>query len=299
MIKDVFRAFRFPFISASILPYIAGSLLKKGGFDPVAFSLGALIVLCTHLSANLINDYADAKSGVDYFDRTFYGFFGGSKLIQEKVFSEKFYLSAALLFAIFSLICVAALCFLLKRPEIVPYYFLILFLGWAYSARPARLSYRRLGEPVIFLLFGPATVMGGYFIQAGVFPDTKSFLLSLPFGFFTAAILFANEIPDFREDEKGGKLTWVGFLGQEKSYLIYILFIFCGLASVFLNISSGNLSFFSISCTVMLFPAFFAAGTLKKYPLEKKMLVRSSKATISIQALTGLILILDLLWLRS
>jgi len=100
MIKNIIRAFRLPFLSASILPFIFGSLIKRGNFNLVGFLLGLVAASTTHLSANLLNDYADAKSGVDWRDRNFYKFFGGSKLIQEKVLSESFYLCAAVIFAL-------------------------------------------------------------------------------------------------------------------------------------------------------------------------------------------------------
>ena len=74
-----------PFLSASVLPFVFGSLIIRDNFNLAGFLLGLVAVMSTHLSANLINDYADSKSGADWQDRSFYGLFGGSKLIQEKV----------------------------------------------------------------------------------------------------------------------------------------------------------------------------------------------------------------------
>ncbi|MFA5096893.1 MAG: hypothetical protein WC478_06095, partial [Candidatus Omnitrophota bacterium] len=87
MTKKIIRALRLPFISASILPFVFGSLIARQDFNMLGFTLGLLAVIFTHLSANLINDYFDSKSGVDWRDGNFYGFFGGSKLIQEGALS--------------------------------------------------------------------------------------------------------------------------------------------------------------------------------------------------------------------
>ena len=84
------RAFRLPFITASTLPFVAGSLFERGNFNFTGFILGFIAVAATHLSANLINDYADSRSGADWGDRHYYGLFGGSKLIQEGGLTESF-----------------------------------------------------------------------------------------------------------------------------------------------------------------------------------------------------------------
>jgi ABC-type dipeptide/oligopeptide/nickel transport system ATPase component len=87
MLKSLVRALRLPFITASILPFVFGSLIERTAFGYTGFCLGFLAVISVHLSANLINDYADSASGADAHDLRFFGFFGGSKLIQENVFS--------------------------------------------------------------------------------------------------------------------------------------------------------------------------------------------------------------------
>ena len=89
-----------------------------------------------------------------------------------------------------------------------------------------------MGEIIVFFLFGPALVMGGYFIQTQIFPDMRAFMLSLPFGFFTTAILYSNEIPDFQEDIKVGKLTWVSIVGQRRGFILYYGLMFLGFLSV-------------------------------------------------------------------
>jgi len=65
-LKLLIRALRLPFSSASILPFICGSVLAKADFKWLNFFLGLSAVLATHLAANLINDYADSKSGAKY-----------------------------------------------------------------------------------------------------------------------------------------------------------------------------------------------------------------------------------------
>ncbi|MDD5044696.1 MAG: prenyltransferase [Candidatus Omnitrophica bacterium] len=295
MFKNIVRALRLPFIAASVLPFVFGSLIEKGFFQPLGFLCGLLAVVTTHLSANLLNDYADSKSGADWQDKKFYGLFGGSKLIQEKIFSEKFYLALSMIMAAVSFICVLALAKIMDSIFVAGIYLAILILSWCYSHKPLQFSYHALGEVFIFILFGPAVVMGGYFIQTKIFPDLKSFLLSLPFGFFTAAILFSNEVPDYSEDRAAGKFNWVSIFKPQRSYLLYSGIVLCAFLSVALNIYYGYLGVISFFSFFLIFFAGRAAVILKNNYADKTKLLASSRLTILVQNLAGIILILDLL----
>lgn len=289
---DFARALRLAFIPGSILPFILGSLLARHNFNILNFFLGLIAVASTHLSANLINDYADSRSGSDWQDKRFYNFFGGSKLIQEGVLPEKFYFNSAALFALTAIISVLLLALTLKSLSVIGYFAVILFLSWSYSHKPLQLAYHRLGEPVVFVLFGPALVMGGYFIQTQVFPELRSFMVSLPVGFLITAILFANEIPDYPQDKSCGKLTWVSFLGQGNSYIIYALLMSCAFISIAVNISMGYLSAASLLSFIFILPALKATAILKKSG-SKTGFIQSSKLTILIHSCVSAVLILN------
>jgi len=294
MIKNYIRALRLPFISASALPFIFGSLIDRGNFNWPGFFLGLICSISTHLSANLINDYADSKSGVDEKEKRFFGLFGGSKLIQEGVFSEKFYLYNALLYFGIAAVCVFMLSLFLNDFTVFLYFFVIVFLGFSYSHKPLKLVYNRFGELIIFILFSPAVVMGAYFIQTNIFPDLKSFLLSLPFGLFTVNILFSNEVPDFNDDYSSGKNTWVSLAGVQKAYLIYCAILFAGLLAVFLNMRLGLLKNISMLIFLLSPLCLRAAVILKNDFDDKEKLLTSSRLTILFQIISGLILILSL-----
>ncbi len=295
MVKFIIRALRLPFITASILPFIFGSLIPKVNFNFPGFLLGFFAVFFTHLSANLINDYFDSKSGVDWLDKNFYGLFGGSKLIQENFLSEKFYLKSALFCAGIAFLCVALLAVILKSSFVLIIYLVILILSWQYTAKPLAFSYNYLGELFIFLLFGPALVMGGYFIQSGIFPDVKSFIMSLPSGFFTAAILFANEVPDFLTDKKSGKYNLVSLFGPRRAFIFYYCLIFAGLLAILICVFLGYLSPVSIFSLLLIILAVKAGNTLRSDYFDKLKLIGSSRLTMNIQAFTGIILILGVL----
>ena len=121
-LADYIRALRLPFTTASVLPFIAGSLLAKATFGIGPFILGLISVVMTHLGSNLINDYADSKSGADWQDKKFYTFFGGSKLIQEGVFLETFYFWAGIFCFSLASICISLLAIMFHSIAIIGFY---------------------------------------------------------------------------------------------------------------------------------------------------------------------------------
>jgi 1,4-dihydroxy-2-naphthoate octaprenyltransferase len=250
-------------------------------------------VIATHLSANLINDYADSKSGLDWGDRQYYGFFGGSKCIQERIFSEKFYLRTAQLLAIVGGAAVLLLARMLGNPVIAFWYAGIVTLAWSYSHKPLQLSYRGWGEVIIFILFGPALVIGGYVIQTGVFPAREGLLLSLPFGFLTTAVLFANEVPDFPDDVRAGKHTWVKLIGPERAFALYYFLMGCALFSVAANIGLGYLGLVSVAACASLHMIIKAGGVLRQHYGDKQRLCESSRLTILAHTVVGILVAID------
>ena len=134
-LKQYTRALRLPFISVSILPFALGSFINRSNFNLLNFIIGLVIVISAHLASNLFNDYSDSRSGADWVDKKFYNFFGGSKLIQEKVFSEKFYFRQSIIYFLLSFICVVVLASLLKNFLIYAFYFVVIFIT-ANSAEP-------------------------------------------------------------------------------------------------------------------------------------------------------------------
>ncbi|MFA5271989.1 MAG: prenyltransferase [Candidatus Omnitrophota bacterium] len=293
-LKNFIQALRLPFVTASFLPFLFGSFIVRENFNFLGFIFGLLAVVNTHISANLINDYADSRTGADWHDKKFYQFFGGSKLIQQNVFSEKFYLATAIIFALVSAISVILLSVTLKSYFVLVIYAAIVILSWFYSVSPLRFSYNRVGEIAIFFLFGPALVMGGYFIQTGIFPDLKSFFLSLPFGIFTTTILFANEIPDFYDDQKSAKFTWVSLIGPKNSFKLYYFLIFAGFSSILLNVLLSFLNPLALITFLFIIPAVKAEKIIKKFYENKTELMQSSKLTIVVQNLVGACLVLTM-----
>lgn len=287
-----FLSLRLPFLTVSIIPFIFGSTIGHHSFSWLKFFLGLFAVIFLHLGANLINDYADSRSGCDWKDSRRYGFFGGSKMIQQGKLTEKFYFLFAIFCVGLSLVFIVLMTVVMSDVKTVFYGSLIIILAWFYSAKPFQFAYRGIGELIIFLLFGPALVMGGYYIQTGIFSDLEPFMLSLPLGFFTMAILFCNEIPDYVVDKAANKNNWVVRIGPQKSYVMFFLIIIGGFATVIVNVGMGFLDKLALVTIFLLLLGLKAGYVLKRHYNYKEKLILASKLTVLMHNLVGLGLII-------
>ncbi|MFP4052460.1 MAG: prenyltransferase [Phycisphaerae bacterium] len=285
------RALRLPFCFSSVLPYVFGALLAVGEWHWFRFALGFGVVLCTHLAANLVDDYADSASGVDDYDHTHYGLFGGSKLIQEGVLSPQWYFRAAVSFAGIAAAGAAMLGVLMRQWEVPAWFAAVLAVAWMYSHGPFRLAYHGLGELTIVLTFGPAAVVGGAYIQQGARPGWSVVAASLPMGLLVAAILVMNEIPDAPDDASGNKRTLVVRLGAARGWLL----LAGVLASIYLLIvalvAAGVVSPWALGSLATVPLAVSAVRGARRDVGDKRRLMRSSRKVILIQLLAGLSLV--------
>ena len=222
------RALRAPFLTASALPVFVGASAaywKTGilAWDRLAAAVGGAV--CLHLGANLANDYFDYRSGCDDANPEPTPFSGGSRVIQHGLISERALVAAS---CVFLALGVLQGLWLFARLGGTGSAGTVLWLGLAglaggvaYSAGPLRLSYRGAGEAVVFLLFGPLAVAGGYVSQAAVL-SPLAWLVSVPAGLLVLAILLVNEVLDVRWDGVAGKRTLVVRLGRQRGYDFYL-----------------------------------------------------------------------------
>jgi 1,4-dihydroxy-2-naphthoate octaprenyltransferase len=286
------RALRLPFATASLLPYLFGTLYAAGedGVRADLFLAGAGAVFLCHIGANLINDYADHLSGADWLDRRHYGFFGGSKLIQEGRLAPGVYRAGALAAGAGGLLATGAAA-LAGRPWAPLVFAPVFVLAWSYSQKPLQLSYRGLGELAVAALFGPATVGGAVYLQTGAAPGWAALLVSVPFGLLTAAILVANEVPDAATDRAAGKATLVTRLGRGRGYLLFAGLVLLAFAAVLGGVGGRLLPPAALLSLGALPLGVAATRRLRRHAAEKRSLLASSRLAIALHAAVSAVLI--------
>lgn len=203
----IMQAIRAPFLTVALMPALLGGAAAwmKGEVRPLQLVMAILSVLLLHAGANLWNDYQDELSGSDRLQSAPTPYSGGSRVIQDGIFTS-------VQVGRWALICFAGggLCGIVAclggSPLSVGFLAVGLLIGWGYSAPPLRWIGRGWGEIAVGLAFGPL-LTGGVYLTQTVRISPAPFLASTALGLLVAAVLCVNEIPDMSTDGATAKRT--------------------------------------------------------------------------------------------
>lgn len=212
------QATRPAFLTASVLPVIVGLALSyrlTGTLQEGLALLTIFAIILIHSSANVLNDYFDAKNGSDDANTArIYPFTGGSRFIQNGVLTQletrRFGASLMLAGIIAGLIVTS-----LSGPLLPVIGVIGGIIAVIYSAPPC-LACKGMGDISIATTFGLLPVSGTVYIQTGNIPGEAIWLGTIV-GIFVAAILWANSIPDIAADRTANKWTIPARLGSCKA----------------------------------------------------------------------------------
>ena len=122
----------------------------------------------------------------------------------------------------------------------------------------------------------------------------KAFMLSLPFAFLIAAVLFANEVPDYETDALADKHNWVSITRPQKAYLLYSALVMCAYVS---QVIACVLKLISPISLISLAGIVFTAKStmlLRYHYQDKDILLKSSKLSIALHMYIGISIILGI-----
>ncbi len=167
-----------------------------------------------------------------------------------------------------------------------------LAVAYFYSAGKVPLGKIGLGQPLVFIFMGPVMVMGSYFVQTKAF-TLQSALLSIPMGCTVTAILAANDLRDFEEDQTGGKQTPVTAHGREFGRVEWSVLVITAYAAVVALAAAGTLPVWSL-LSILALPQALAAFSLVRNGKDRSQLARALPATAQFHGLFGLLLALGI-----
>jgi len=219
------KAFRFHYTSASFMPGILGAMIAwttDGQFHAGLFLLVMLGLVLNHMALNMTDDYYDFRHLVDVFaEEEGNPYAGGSRTLSDGLIQPA---SMRRVFTAFYVIAIGIGLYLGWTKGFFVLFLLVLgfFCAFFYTAPPIRFGYRGLGEIAQLLCFGPAIGLGAYYVQAQRI-SWEAFWGTLPFGIMLFSMITINEIPDYFEDRKGGKLNLVARFGRETGVWLFIV----------------------------------------------------------------------------
>lgn len=185
-----------------------------GDFRWGAFAAALFGAIFIQIGANLANDYSDAKRGADSVDRL-----GPVRVTAAGLAAPRRVLIAT--WAAFALAGLAGAYLAIEvGPEILAVGAVSIAAGVLYTGGPRPYGYEGLGELFVFVFFGLVAVNGSYYVQLERL-DLAPFLLSVPLGLLSSAILVVNNIRDIDTDRRAGKRTLAVRLGRERTRVLY------------------------------------------------------------------------------
>jgi 1,4-dihydroxy-2-naphthoate octaprenyltransferase len=300
------NAVRLPFLTATMVPVMIGAAIAAfdvqngtvaGHFDWGLLGLTILGVAFFHLGTNTANDYFDHRSGADEANFTPTPFSGGSRVIQRGLLDAKTMgVLAAVFYVLGTLVGLVLVVLLWPKGLTILWLGIAGFLlGFLYTAPPARLAHRGIGELAVAIGFGPLIVMGAYFVQTRTWSQTALFA-SLPVGFLIAAVLYINEFPDKEGDARVGKRTLIVRLPDRAAVLGYhallTLAYVCILAGVIVPNPATHRPYFPVYTLAALLTvplAIKASIVLNRNYRFPYRLVPANAFTILIHLTTGLL----------
>jgi 1,4-dihydroxy-2-naphthoate octaprenyltransferase len=225
----------------SIISVSVGTALAalRWPVDWVSYLLALGGVIFLHGGTNVLNDYFDFKNKVDTTEVP--GGYGHEmRVLVQKLLTPTQVLWIGL--ALFALSLPIGIYFTITKGIAVLVIGGLGFLaGFFYTANPIAFKYLALGEPAVFLMWGPLMVSGAYYVQAGEFSQ-QAIWVSIPFGILVALILLANNLRDIQFDSRVGIQTVATWLGERRALLLYQYLAGLAYAAILLLILLGQLS---------------------------------------------------------
>lgn len=285
---------RAPFLSAIIVPVLVGAAWTAyaypgDGFPYLKFWMTLFAAIFMHVSANTFNDYFDWRSGADKLNNNYFlPYSGGSRSIELGLISEKALFRVGATSLLISAVLGIALT-LMSGIGVLVFGLIGAFSSYFYTAPPLRLAARRgLGELVVGMNFGPLATAGAVYALTGA-AAINDFLVGIPIGLLTTAILWINQFPDEESDRASGKINLVVMLGKSRARSGYLALVALAFGSILFWQVTGVFPTGMLLAFLGLPLAIFAVGIAWR-DYSKRSLVRANSATIQLHLVTGLLM---------
>jgi 1,4-dihydroxy-2-naphthoate octaprenyltransferase len=288
------KAFRFHYASASFMPGILGGMIAwttDGAFLPGYFLLVMLGLILNHLALNMTDDYYDFHHLVDVFAADGKNpYTGGSGLLSSGEIQPNRMRQVFMVFYIIA-IGIGILLGVTRGPFVLLLLAIGFFCAYFYTAPPIRFGYRGLGELAQLLCFGPGIGLGAYFVQAQRI-SWEAFWATLPFGLMLFSMITINEIPDYVEDRRGGKLNLVARFGRETGVWLFIISLLSAYGAILTGVILGRIPVLGLISLLTLPIAYRTISILRAHYQEPLEMAPANLGMICTHNFTAILLAL-------
>jgi len=199
--------------SMTITSGLIGAMLAAASATTVhwgACSLALVGLVLAHAGNNMINDYFDTTGGVDTEEYT-RALYAPHPLLSGLI-SKRGLLTAIAITNIADLAILIVLTSIGGWP-VAAFALTGLFISVFYVAPPLKLKHHGLGEPGVFVVWGPLMIGGTYYVTAGEMP-LWVWAASLPYAITVTTVLIGKHIDKYEQDAARGIHTLPVLLGK-------------------------------------------------------------------------------------
>jgi 1,4-dihydroxy-2-naphthoate octaprenyltransferase len=261
-----------------------------GKFLPGYFLLVMLGLILNHLALNMTDDYYDFRHLVDVFAT--HGknpYTGGSGLLSSGSIQPHRMRNVFITFYVIA-ISIGVFLGIMRGALILLFLAIGFFCAYFYTAPPIRFGYRGVGELAQLLCFGPGIGIGAYYVQAQRI-SWEAFWGTLPFGIMLFSMITINEIPDYLEDRKGGKLNLVARFGRETGVWLFIVSLLSAYGVILAGVILGRIPVLGLISLLTLPIAYRTISILRAYYQEPIKMAPANLGMICTHNFTAILLI--------
>jgi len=201
-------------LPAAIAPVVVASALAGSNFNWFRATLALIVGVWLQIGVNFANDYSDGVKGTDD-DRV-----GPIRLVASGLASASSVKRAA--YISFLIASIAGLWLsLITSLVLIPIGVVAIAAAWGYTGGKNPYGYRGFGEVSVFIFFGLVATVGSFYVQTENV-TLMSFIVAIPMGAISCAILTVNNIRDLDKDLVAGKRTVAVQIGDERARRTYV-----------------------------------------------------------------------------
>jgi 1,4-dihydroxy-2-naphthoate octaprenyltransferase len=274
------------------MPGILGGMIawnRDGEFHPIYFLLVILGLVLNHCALNMTDDYYDFRHQVDLFEPDGNPYTGGSGTLSSGSIRPE---EMRRVFTLFYGIAIGIGLFLgvMRGPFVILLLAFGFFCAFFYTAPPIRFGYRGLGEIAQLLCFGPGIGVGAYYVQTQRI-SWEAFWGTLPFGIMLFSMITINEIPDYLEDRKGGKLNLVARFGRRAGVRLFTASLLSAYGALVIGVLLGKIPFLGLISLLTLPIGLRTIRLLRMFSEEPVKLAPANLGMICTHNFTAILLI--------
>jgi len=262
---------RLPFLvlaPISVLVGVSVAVYESYPVNALYLALAFVGALLAHIAVNVLNEYFDYKSGVD-FKTVRTPFSGGSGVLIEGLLNPRSVY-------IFGLACIAAIIaiggyfYYVHGPAILPLGALGIVVVYFYTTHLTR-------SPLLCAIapglgFGPLMVLGTYFALTGTYSLAAGLASIVPF-FLVSNLLLLNQFPDVEADASAARRHLPIVIGRKGSSDVYALLLLAAYVALVVSVLVGVLPYMALFGLLTLPLGLMAVKGARKYYDEIENLI--------------------------